>query len=461
MQMKYAKSDGKQADSAPEQPKEEIEDANTLGAKAMEAMLCGDMAKYEELNKRLEKLQSQAHMDSVVGTAPAAGSQDGGGEDGSDEERPDTRRRQVKVLEEVDAAGRNRALVDSVKTVSVHTKGKNRRGNANAIPGKGAKLDGYYQDDDVSLEDLLRREKIEGVQDYDSNYAHHIMKKGGKFKMQHEDEDEAYNLGDYEHSSKKMDGLKRDEKRRRQEVGDKQRIQVNMDKCTRCLESKKFGRKDALISVSSHAYVCMYEMPQCIVPDQVFIAPREHVQAITDLDDTACTEIRNYQKCLVRYFEAQNPPRAVIFAESAIHRVSRDQALLGAGPHTAIVAYPVEYELLQQARGYFKKAFDEAEDEFITQHKKVIETDCRGGVRAKVPKNFAYVHVDFALGGGYAHVVEDVAEFPRNFVQQTIAGMCELTVLDRAYHSKDIYRNVCADFKKRFAEVDWTQALKA
>ena len=90
----------------------------------------------------------------------------------------------------------------------------------------------------------------------------------------------------------------------------------------------------------------------------------------------------------------QQPPRAVLFVESAVHRVSRDkvgreslqcnilcctleaEALLGAGPHCCIVAYPIESHpysaaffhraaaafgalrmgLLVQARTYWKKA---------------------------------------------------------------------------------------------------------
>eukprot|EP00438_Fugacium_kawagutii_P026841 Skav236122 [mRNA] locus=scaffold7369:26340:29376:- [translate_table: standard] len=127
-------------------------------------------------------------------------------------------------------------------------------------------------------------------------------------------------------------------------------------------------------------------------------------------------DIRNYQKCL-------QPPRAVLFVESSVHRVSRDKALLGAGPHTCIVAYPIEIELLAQAKTYWKKALDEAENEFETSHKKVIETDSKGGARSAVPKGFPYIHVDFSLGGGFVHVIDNVIDFPKDFVQHVMAGM--------------------------------------
>jgi len=345
----------------------------------------------------------------------------------------------------------------------VRTKGRNRRGTANAVPSAdGKQVGGFYEDDNVSLEELIRREKIEGVQDYDSNFTEHILKKGSKFRTLHEDDDEAYALGWYEHASKKMDGSKRDQKRHQKEVADKQRIQVNLEQCTRCMESKKFGRQDAVVSVSPHAYLCIEGFNQCIVPGQMFIAPQEHQSSCVELDESVWTEIRNYQKCLVRFFEAEQPPRTVIFVETSVHRVSRDKALLGAGPHMAIAAYPIDMEMLPEARAYWKKAFEEAECEFTVQHKKVITTDAKSGVRGAVPKGFTYVHVDFCLGGGFAHIVEDTHEFPRDFAQHTIAGMCELTILDRAYTSKEEYRDACRDLKKRFSDgYDWAQVLKS
>merc|ERR1719253_830504 len=97
-----------------------------------------------------------------------------------------------------------------------------------------------------------------------------------------------------------------------------------------------------------------------------------------------------------------------------MNKVCKEKALLGGGGHAAIVCYPIPLEILPEVRSYWKKALDEAEDEFETQHKKVIPTDGKTGVRGFVPKGF---------------------------VQDTVAGICELTVLDRAYTDKNQYRN--------------------
>eukprot|EP00927_Polykrikos_kofoidii_P018528 TRINITY_DN18594_c0_g1_i1.p1 TRINITY_DN18594_c0_g1~~TRINITY_DN18594_c0_g1_i1.p1 ORF type:complete len:815 (+),score=196.42 TRINITY_DN18594_c0_g1_i1:72-2447(+) len=435
---------------ASEAAADETEDANTLGALAMQAMLSGDMARYEELNKRLEHKQTKMVALASVGM-------DTGGVGAVMSTVPGER---TEVIEEVDAAGRSRKLVESLKRASVAVKGK-KRGIGNVGTAKGGKDVGFYEDDDVSLEELIRREKVEGVQDYDANLADHIVRKK-KFKALHEDDDEAYALGWYEGVSQKLDAKKLAEVTKRKEEHDKQQVQRNLSNCDRCMESKKFRPKDAVLSVSPRAYVCAEGFGQCILPGQVFISPQEHLPAVTDLDEATVTEMRNYQKCLVRFYESQNPPKAVIFAESAVHRVSRERILMGGGPHAAVVAYPVDLSILSEARAYFKKAFDEAESEWSAQHKKVIETSAKGGIRAAIPKNFPYVHIDFCLGGGYAHVVEEAHEFPKHFAQQTIAGMCELTVLDRAYTSKEEYWKAVREMKTTFAEnFDWTAALTA
>lgn len=428
---------------------EEELDVNALGAMAMEAMLAGDMARYEALNKRLEAKQVAMAISGNSSSSTAVPADD---EDGVPGQR-------VQVLEEVDAQGRSRALLASVQSTSVRTKGRNTRGTANAVPGKSG--GGFYEDDKVSLDDLIRRERIEGVQDYNSNYAQNILKKGRKFKMLAEDEDEAYALGEWEAADKKMDGQRRGQRNQRQQVNEKGRIQVNMEMCTFCPDSRRFGRGESMISSSQHAYVCVDGFNRCILPRQLFIAPREHFSATTDIDETTWAEIRSFQKGLVRFFEAEDPPKAVLFVESCVHQVSREKALMGGGPHAVVVAYPIEQGLLQEAKAFWKKAFDEAECEWTTQHKKVIPTDPRTGVRKAVPKGFPYVHVDFSMGGGYAHVVDNVQEFPRDFAQHTVAGMCELTVLDRAYTNRDAYRNACLDIRRRFCDgFDWTQASK-
>ncbi|CAN6286881.1 unnamed protein product [Urochloa humidicola] len=58
---------------------------------------------------------------------------------------------------------------------------------------------------------------------------------------------------------------------------------------------------------------------------------------------------------------------------------------------------------------YFKKAIDEAEEEW-SQHemKKLLTTTACG---LYVRENFAYFHVEFGLDHGFVHVIDDESKF--------------------------------------------------
>merc|ERR1719217_67537 len=123
------------------------------------------MELYEQLNKRLERKQAGLATSSSL-----------------------PQQVKTQVIEELDAHGRSRALMESVHTASCATKGRNKRGTVNTGTAKGGKDSGFFKDDDISLEDLMRKEKIQGVADYDKNFADHIMRTK-KFKQLEDDED--------------------------------------------------------------------------------------------------------------------------------------------------------------------------------------------------------------------------------------------------------------------------------
>ncbi|CAI7753803.1 unnamed protein product, partial [Closterium sp. NIES-54] len=73
-------------------------------------------------------------------------------------------------------------------------------------------------------------------------------------------------------------------------------------------------------------------------------------------------------------------------------------------------------------------ALDEAESEWSQQHsKRILDTRAiRGGLRAAIPPNFPYFHVEFGLQGGYCHVIDDESSFKPSFGRDVIAGMMEM-----------------------------------
>lgn len=56
---------------------------------------------------------------------------------------------------------------------------------------------------------------------------------------------------------------------------------------------------------------------------------------------------------------------------------------------------------------FFKQALENVEG-FWTSHKNIIEIRKeKGGLQKQIPKQIKYFYIDFGLGYGYAHVIED------------------------------------------------------
>ena len=56
---------------------------------------------------------------------------------------------------------------------------------------------------------------------------------------------------------------------------------------------------------------------------------------------------------------------------------------------------------------FFKQALENVEG-FWTTHKQIIEIKKeKGGLDKQIPRQIKYFYIDFGLGYGYAHVIED------------------------------------------------------
>ena len=62
---------------------------------------------------------------------------------------------------------------------------------------------------------------------------------------------------------------------------------------------------------------------------------------------------------------------------------------------------------------YFKKALSECENEWDAQNKAIIATKGVKKLASKIPRHMPYFSVDFGIGGGFAHVIEDERKFPK------------------------------------------------
>eukprot|EP00878_Enallax_costatus_P025200 GHUV01026934.1.p1 GENE.GHUV01026934.1~~GHUV01026934.1.p1 ORF type:complete len:185 (+),score=60.94 GHUV01026934.1:1165-1719(+) len=182
--------------------------------------------------------------------------------------------------------------------------------------------------------------------------------------------------------------------------------------------------------------------------------PAEHVASTRQVDDNTWTEIRNFQKCLIRMF--MEAGKQVLFLETATglgtHRT-----------HAIMECIPVDQEVFAKAPMYFKKALQEAESEW-SQHasKAVIDTAAKG-LRGSIPPNFPYLYIQFGYANGFVHVIDDEAKFDKDLGRQVVVGLLKLPA--ELMHKKQradapqVQASMAAAFRKQFAPFDWTKAL--
>jgi Protein similar to CwfJ C-terminus 2 len=74
----------------------------------------------------------------------------------------------------------------------------------------------------------------------------------------------------------------------------------------------------------------------------------------------------------------------------------------------------------------------------------------------------SYFHVEFALSGGYAHVIENEARFPEHFGPEIVAGMLQLgpeVWLRPKRIGFEKERIQVLEFLKQWKAFDWTSQL--
>jgi hypothetical protein len=179
----------------------------------------------------------------------------------------------------------------------------------------------------------------------------------------------------------------------------------------------------------------------------------QHESATRTVDRSVWEEIRNFKKCLLKMFAQQD--KDIVFMETVISLAKQRR-------HCMIECIPIPSEVSNNAPMYFKKAIDEAEEEW-TQHdmKKLIPT--KGNLHQVIPENFAYFHVEFGLDRGFAHVIDDESKFSAGFGLNVIRGMLQLREEDmhrrRRHESMDNQKQAVANFMKDWEPFDWTKQL--
>lgn len=330
----------------------------------------------------------------------------------------------------------------------------------------------YFADDDtIDLDTLVKRTKYGSTEDIDATMARNIAKTSN-FKTKDLDADAEYDwdagldLADGRHKASK-DARRRGsvteevaKKEKQRQIREYTKFQSALDRCTLCFTSK-LRQKHLTLAIGTVAYLALPSRGR-LVPGHCQIVPAEHVASTRSTDESTWTEIRNFKKCLLQMFTAQGMD--VIFIETALG-VGGGGSTGGqdARAHAVVDCIPVPQDVFSKAPMYFRKAVDDVTSEWA-QHaaKRMIDTSQKG-LRGAIPPNFPYFHVEFGLGSGFVHVIDNPTEFARDFGRSVMIGLLRLPEEDMHRRAKKESENLqvqwAAEFRSQFDEFDWTKQL--
>eukprot|EP01128_Nolandella_sp_AFSM9_P009970 TRINITY_DN669_c1_g1_i3.p1 TRINITY_DN669_c1_g1~~TRINITY_DN669_c1_g1_i3.p1 ORF type:complete len:411 (-),score=102.78 TRINITY_DN669_c1_g1_i3:45-1277(-) len=408
-------------------------DPNEIAGKIMRARITGKGEQADKMQEILDSIKSGSAL-GLGGTAV--------------------------VLPDIDASGRSRrALRDEKEGEGNHHKGRKRTLQSHTSKegkekkGRYGERDRYYKDDDVDLKELMLREK-RGGEDYDKNYIRNITG-NSRYKhntMEPDFDDDYVNLDAYENRDKHRSKEQLEEKRRKSAINDYNKQSAIEANCYYCFNNKKVP-KHLIMALGNAAYLML--KPKGLVPGHCVIVPIEHHSGgFVSIDENVWEEIQNFMKSVVKMNYQSSC--GTVFMETQMPKHEAD------GVHSVIECVPVPAEMAGSAYGYFKKAINESESNW-SQHKKIIETHKKGGLRHSIPEGFPFFYVQFGMTQGMVHIIENGIKFPIDFGEQVLAGLLELH--DR-YSSGRIKRKSfdeeakeAKEFLGKYLKFDWTADL--
>lgn len=249
----------------------------------------------------------------------------------------------------------------------------------------------YENDDDVTLDDLVRQERFGGgpsaQKDMDVEFAQRIARDAKFSNNLHYIDDNVEKL------SRQVG--KSDYMKKQFAIQDYRKTKSILENCDYCYQDdNRIPPAVGMISLGTRTYLALPDVVE-LTPGHCQIVPLEHTVSSLECEDDTWDEIRNFMKCLMRMHAEYD--RGVIFMETVKN--------LKAQKHAVIEVIPLSSGLAEDAPAFFKEALLQVEGEW-SQHKKVIDTRERTFRRSMV-SNLPYFHVWFNPDGGYGHVIEN------------------------------------------------------
>jgi len=352
-------------------------------------------------------------------------------------------RENVVILPDIGPDGRSRSA-----TV-------NRENYTKAITyDKDGKRQQYYDNDQITLEELVKREKRSGFEDYDSQYANNIMK-NSRYKdrsaMEPDFDDEFVDYKQWEKKSgkRKKTPQQISQRERKEMIADYQKQSSKEANCYFCFENKKIP-KHLLVSLGNLAYLLLPVQPIC--EGHCIISPIIHQSGGTvSMEADLWLEVNEFMKCITRMNYKKN--QGTLFIETFLDTKNDD--------HSIIECIPLPEKIAADAPVFFKKAISESDSRW-TNHKKLYETGPQGA-RKCLAKSFPYFFVQFGMTFGMAHIIEKKSKFSKSFGLEVVAGIIGNTdfftegIQTRPARKDELERT--KKFLESWLPFDWTTEL--
>nr|XP_008504829.1 PREDICTED: CWF19-like protein 2 [Equus przewalskii] len=368
-----------------------VDEKNKLGAKIIKAEMMGNMELAEQLKAQLEK--ANKFKESVTQTSSKK----------SGVEKED---QQEVILVRTDQSGR----VWPVNTPGkpLEPKGGRRKRQMALTHEEKERVRYFHDDDNLSLNDLVKNEKMGTAENQNKLFMRMASKFMGKT------DGDYYTLDDMfvSKAAERERFGEEEENQRKKAIAEHQSLAAQMEKCLYCFDSSQFP-KHLIVAIGVKVYLCL---PNCrsLTEGHCLIVPLQHHRAATLLDEDIWEEIQMFRKSLVKMFEDKGLD--CIFLETNMNMKKQY--------HMVYECIPLPKEVGDMAPIYFKKAIMESDEEW-SMNKKLIDLSSKD-IRKSVPRGLPYFSVDFGLQGGFAHVIEDQHKFPHYFGKEIIGGMLDI-----------------------------------
>ncbi|XP_058519945.1 CWF19-like protein 2 isoform X1 [Ochotona princeps] len=368
-----------------------VDEKNKLGAKIIKAEMMGNMELAEQLKAQLEK--ANKFKDTVTQIS-------------SKKSGVDNEDWQEVVLVRTDQSGRVWPV--NMSENSLEARGGRRKRQMVSTHEEKERVRYFHDDDNLSLNDLVKNEKMGTAENQNKLFMRMASKFMGKA------DGDYYTLDDMFVSRaaerERLGG--EEEHQRRRAIAEHQSLAAQMEKCLYCFDSSQFP-KHLIVAIGVKVYLCLPNF-QSLTEGHCLIVPLQHHRAATLLDEDIWEEIQMFRKALVKMFEDKGLD--CIFLETNMS--------LKKQYHMVYECIPLPKEVGDMAPIYFKKAIMESDEEW-SMNKKLIDLSSKD-IRKSVPRGLPYFSVNFGLEGGFAHVIEDQHKFPHYFGKEIIGGMLDL-----------------------------------